>query len=289
MKNSLVAFASASAILLGLSTQLAGCACEQQQTEEGTTVTVCEPITIFEGTPVDRSVAYTTGMGLEIDGANGSVDVKVGGSGEVKVTFQPVSGGGSDDADQARSEMENDLTLIAEDRDGTVYIAAQTADGSNPYLGARITVTVPSDFSGGVDVFNDNGSADVNLGGTAPTAIRMQIDNGGLTLRGAAGDLDVNQGNGTSCDVSIAGWGAANGTIACDSIDSEITIGSGLSGNITVVSQNGLISDPNPLPSDWLASEQNVDNSKSFSFGADAATASTVAITNDGDILLDAN
>ena len=50
-----------------------------------------------------------------------------------------------------------------------------------------------------------------------------------------------------------------------------------------------LVDTASPLPEDWTASEQNADNSKSFSFGADAANAGTVAITNEDDIVLAVN
>jgi len=293
MKNTLVAFASASALLLGLSAQLTGCACQQEQVtdEQGNskTLTVCEPLTTYQGTAVDKTIAYTAGQGVEINGANGSVKVRVGGGSDVSVTFSPQTSRAGDEEDQAISEMENDLTLTVRDDGDKIVIETSKADGSNPYLAANISVTLPSSFAGRADVFSNNGGADVALGGTAPTSVRLKVDNGSLTLTGAAGTLDVSQGNGTSCDVSVASWGTEDGTISCDSIDSNITVPSGANGSIQVQSQSGLIYDPSPLPSDWLASEDNADNSKSFSFGADPGTGGNVVITNDGDIALNVN
>lgn len=293
MKNTLVAFASASAILFGLSTQVTGCACAQEEVtnEEGETrtLTVCEPLTVFQGTEVTESVPYTAGQGIEIDGANGSVDVVVGSGSDVTVSFRPKTARGGDEEEEAVAEMENDLTLTAEVQGDNVYIAATTAEGSNPYLAADITVTLPSSFAGPVDVFNDNGGADVDLRGTAPSSVRLKVDNGGLTLRGAAGPLDIEQGNGTSCDVGVAAWATSDGTIACDSIDADITIPSGANGSIQVQSQTGTIVEPSPLPSDWDASPDNQSNSATWSIGADPAAGGNVLITNDGDIVLSVN
>lgn len=291
MKNSLVAFASASAILLGLSTQLAGCACSQETVtdEDGNekTLTVCEPLTQYQGTEVTQTIAYTAGQGVEINGANGGIDVNVGSGSDISVSFQPKTARAGDEEEEAISEMENDLTLTVRDDGDNILIEATTAEGSNPYLAADIRVTLPSSFAGRADIFNDNGSADVDLGGTAPTSVRLKVDNGALNLRGAAGTLDVSQGNGTECNVSVSAWSTENGTITCDSIDSVIGIPSGANGSIQVQSQTGLITDPSPLPSDWVASEQNVDNSKSFTMGD--GMGGNVVITNDGDIALDAN
>ena len=294
MKNSLIAFASASAILLGLSTQLMGCACSQETVtdEDGNekTLTVCEPLTQYQGTEVTETIAYTAGQGVEINGANGGIDVTVGSGSDISVSFQPKTARAGDEEDEAIAEMENDLTLTVRDNGDTILIEATTAEGSNPYLAADIRVTLPSTFAGRADIFNDNGSADVDLTGSAPTSVRLEVDNGQLNLRGAAGTLDVSQGSGTACNVSVAAWGTEDGSITCSSSDAVIGIPSGANGSIQVTSENGVVVEPATLPGDWTAAEGNVDNSKTFTLGMGGAN---VVITNDGlnngDVILDVN
>ncbi|MCA9617375.1 MAG: hypothetical protein KC731_00040 [Myxococcales bacterium] len=287
MKNALLTFGSAAAILLGLSTQLAGCACEQQTQEDGSTLTVCEPITIYEGEPVTDTLLYAPGKGLEADIANGSLTVRVGGGDEVSVTWRPKTGHGRGEEDLARQEMEEGLTFTLEERGDMIYVQSAVAAGKSPYLGADVEITLPSGFAGAVDIFKENaGDVDADLRGSTPTSTRVSA-NGSLRVLGAQGTLDIAQTAGLSCEVSVTGWSANSGKIACDDA-ADITIASGLGGILTAVSQRGVVNDPSPFPSDWVAAEGNVENSKTFSFG-DSTGAGTVAVTSDEDVNLSVN
>ena len=274
--NKIVHLATMSALALGAAALVGGCK-----------VTV-ESATIYNGTPVSKSLTYVSGYDIVVEGDNGEIKLERGNGSSVEVTFEPFSMRADDEGDLAQQDMEQDLELVAS-ADGQIVIKASKKSGATGGLGAHITVTLPAGFDAGVDVWSGNGGISAALDGGMPTSTKIHTDNGSLDITGADGVLNITQDNGVDCDVRITGWTTSDGVVSCDSIDSNIRIAKGLSGNITVVANNGVITDPSPLPSDWIASEANVDNSKAFSFGADAANMGIVDITNDGDIILSVN
>lgn len=305
MKN-IIRFASATAILIGLGSLTQGCIveCHDETTADGDTKQVCtgENAVKYVGSDVDQAVDYTAGQNVVISSVNGQVKVRGGGGTQVQVTFERFTFRRDGEEDQAKTEMDDDLVLETTNT-GDVVVKASRKGGSSSGLGADIIVRLPDGFDGGVEVDqnnggtdvevngatyveinSDNGGVDLSMGGAAADKVTVNADNGSLDLSGLSGTLHIIQGNGVDCNVGIAAWGSNDGTISCDSLDANIGFASGMSGRITVVSSGGIITES--VGSDWLASEQNVDNSKSFSFGADSDTAPIVSIENSGDIIL---
>ncbi len=305
MKN-IIRIASATAILIGLGSMTQGCIveCHDETDAEGNTKQVCtgENAVKYVGSDVEQAVDYTPGQNVIISSTNGDVKVVGGGGDQVRVTFERFTFRRDGEEEEAKAEMDEDLVLETTNS-GDVVVKASRKDGSSSGLGANVIVRMPDGFDGGVevnqnnggtdvdvdnatyvDIDSDNGSVDLSMGGTAADKVTVNADNGSLDLSGLSGTLHIVQGNGVDCIVGIAAWGSNDGTISCDSLDAAISFAKGMSGRITVVSSGGIITES--VDSDWLASEQNVDNSKSFAFGPDSDTAPIVTIENSGDIVL---
>jgi len=302
--------ASAAAILFGIGALTQGClvTCEEQEAEDGSTKTVCtgESLTRYNGSDDSRTLSYSDGLNLAVTGINGGIDVQSGSGDDVVVTFKPFTMRPDGESDQAKVEMEDNLVLTATD-DGSITVSVSKASGSSSTLGADIVVTLPSSFNGAVVVDQNNGSTDVSLGGASPSSVDIRsdngsvdlsmsgdtssattvhTDNGSLDLSGVHGELNITQGNGVDCNVSVSAWSTEDGNITCDSLGSNISIASGLSGSVQVVS-GGVITDS--VGSDWVASDANTSNSAAWSFGDDPSSFGTVLIEDSGDINLSSN
>jgi hypothetical protein len=292
--NNILRIASTVALLAGAGTLVQGCLvgdCKDSQGNKKDNCVTLEPLTGYNGTDVTDTLTYTAGLDIVITNQNGDIDVEGGApDGQVLVTFSPFTAGGSEPADEAEAkrEMEEDLILTSEDAT-EIHVAAESVDGANGYLGAHIEVKLPAGFDSSVFVESHNGGVQVELMSGTPTDTTVHVNNGTLEVAGAGGKLDIGQNNGTECHVEIASWAPVgdDGIIQCSWLDSTVVFPSGIDGSIQVESTDGVITDPSPLPADWTASAENVDNAKSFSFGMGTTAGANVRIANSGDIALD--
>jgi hypothetical protein len=234
-------------------------------TAAGCVVTV-EPGTQWLLDPITKTATYEAGDGVRVDQQNGEVSIERGSGSEISAVFEPFTFRADDEEEEASAEMKNDLTLTVEDQGGYVLVRVAKADGSSGYLGAHVTVTLPADFSGGIEVDSDNG---------------------GLDLRDASGQLTIDVNNGTST-IEVDAWSPLDGTVNVGNGDLEFTVASGLEGSIEAIADGAdpAVIGPDPMPADWDVTETSATN-KTFTFGTDPTVGGTVTLTTgNGDITI---
>jgi hypothetical protein len=292
MKN-IVHIASAAAILLGIGAAGQGCVLtnchDETDPDTGKTKQVCDVETLqgYRGSDVNNTLTYTAGMNITINSQNGDVTLKTGSAGTVGVTFKPFTARPGGEDEEAKIEMTEDIVYTASD-DGSIQIGVAKKSGSSSGLGADIVVSLPAGYDGAVSITQNNGEVKGTLAAGVATATSIDLNNGSLDVSGVSGVLNIAQGNGIDCNVGISSWGVGSGSVSCDSINAVIAVKSGLTGSLQLQANGGVISETG-LPTDWTASPENQENSKSFSFGADPASTGNVLMTNDGDIDLIVN
>jgi hypothetical protein len=213
------------------------------------------------------SAAYEAGDGVRVVQQNGEITIERGSGSEISATFEPFTFRADDEEDEAKAEMEDDLTLTVEDQGTYVLVRVAKADGSSSYLGADVTVTLPAEFGGGIEV---------------------ESDNGGLDLRDASGPLTIDMNNAASTTVEVAAWSAIDGTVHVGNGDLEFTVASGLEGSIEAIAGGAdpSVIGPNPMPSDWAVEETSATE-KIFTFGTDPTAGGRVSLTTgNGDITI---
>ena len=271
MKN-ILRIATAAAVLVAVGGMTQGCLvdCVEEETAEGDSRTVCTAVeaTRYEhAEDITASMPYAAGDALTIENTNGNINVSSGSTDAVEITIERFTTRPKGEKEEAEAEM--DLSNYSITTEGGVVRVRR--NGGSDFLGADVTVRLPSTF--------DNTSA-----------FNVDSNNGNLNLRDVRGTLNIKQGNGTSCDVSVVEWGLADGSIACDANEARITVGSGLVGNMTaqiVGPQFGVIDDSR-IGADWERSTESDELSASYSFGGEgAATAATVAVTNESDLIIE--
>ena len=149
-------------LLAGVAGPLAGCTIET--TEK------------YVGDPFTRDADWTSGQNLDVTGLNGQIEVVRGEEGVVRATFEPFTFRGSDEASEAKNEMENILVAEVVDNGDSIIVRTNRESGGSSSLGALITIEIPPDFDAGIYVEQGNGDAEVNFVGEAA---EVRIDNDG--------------------------------------------------------------------------------------------------------------
>lgn len=293
--NTTLRLASMSVLLLGVALGTNGCVISD--CGDGDSSTTCaETGTKYLGPDETLSAAWTAGQSLTIKNDNGQIEVNVGAADTVSVTFKPFTFGGNDAKaeEEAKREMDQDLTYVAGPGEGGVLIDADRASGSNDFLGADMVVSVPSNFDGALiidsgngglsvglgglttaaigalDVTQGNGDVSVDLGATPPTSTRVYNNGAGdIQVLGAAGPIDI-RGD-FDVELSVGAWAATgqNGTVVAGGPgDISVTVPGGANGSIqaTACGDDGLVNEPSSLPTDWTV-EAAAPGSKTFTFG----------------------
>ncbi len=289
--NKFFRLASLTALMATSALVATGCECTDQGTNaEGKSVTECESVKKFVGTSYTESVAYTAGMALNFDGVNGNLDIRIGSGNDVSVEFTPFSVRGHSKGADAKEDMETDLRTSVSS-DGAINVTVDRASGSFNGLGADVVITLPSTFSGAINIDQNNGFVEADLEGATPTSITIENDGAGdVEVRGARGALNIT--GGFDIDVIVAEWATAgsNGTIKSTGQLGEVKVSlpTASAGSIQAVSEDGLVIGPEPLPINWLVDEAG-ENSKTFNFGlsdpAEAGANVTVSAEKDVTII----
>lgn len=291
--NKFIRLASMTALLATSALVATGCECTDQGTNEaGQNVTQCESVQKFVGTSYTETVAYSDGYALNFDGVNGDVTVRIGNGTDVVVDITPFSVRGHSKEAEAKEDMETDLQTSVTG-DGSINVTVGRASGSFNGLGADVVITLPSSFNGPVNIDQDNGFVDVDLGGATPTAVTIDNDGAGdVDVEGARGQLNITGGFDVS--VVVAEWApeGQNGEIKSDGQLGEvsITLPTLSAGSIQATSEDGLVIGPSSLPSNWVE-EAAGENSKTFSFGLAAAGEPGAIVVMNGakDVTINAN
>lgn len=236
--------------------------------------------TIWEGTPVTRTLTYTAGKNIRVDGVNGQVTLIRGTStSQISVKFTPFSIRAGDEETLAQQDMQKDLILTTTDTAASEVLIQtdRTANGSGG-LGADIEVTLPSGFDGGVEVDSGNGSIDADLSGGNAAFTTMNIPGAGdITVVGASGKLSITGPFGV--DVQIQNWSAVDASTILGDRDMTIRIAPGLSGQIEAISgASGVVTGPTDTA--WTETA-TAPNHKSFVFGTNGATAPVLSASID--------
>jgi hypothetical protein len=270
--NKMVRSSVALVLVAGASFLTTGCAVEcheETDPKTGKKVEVCEAVTLtrFEAPERAHTLTYARGSDILIDGTNGDITVQPGGADQVYVTFSPFTMAKEEEEDAAKREMEDLLVTEATDSGGIV-IRASRKDGSSSYLGADISVTLPTGYTGGVTVDVGNGFLRADLGGTQKSTTIKNDGAGDLKVDNAAGKLDI-VGD-FEVDVSVAKWGAAGetGSVRSSGLLGKVSLAvpTDAKGRVQATSKDGVVTGPSPLPSGW-EEEAAADNSKTFTFG----------------------
>jgi len=259
---SVAAMVAAASLTLGT-----GCECYQNIDENGNPETVCESLVRFEGELQTVTLNYTQGDDIVVEGVNGNIDIKRGGAADtVSVTFTPFSMRGHSFEEDAKKDLDEDLMLETDDQ-GRILIKVSRASGSSTGRGADMSITLPDGFTGGVNVDVGNGFLDADLGGGAPAFTTIKnTGSGDIEVTGAAGPLDIRGEFDVS--VKVAAWSDQNGSILSRGNlgEVDITVPAGANGYIQATCQEGEVTTPSSLPSDWSVNEA-APNSKTINFG----------------------
>jgi len=236
-----------------------------------------ETATRFEGAKSTQTAAYTAGKSILVDSELGEIKLVPGGSStELSATFQPFSMRADSEEEVAKADMKNDLVLTVDDTGDPIVVRVSRKNGANGSLGADVNVALPAGFNGGIDVEPAVGSAKVDLTGGAPTHTTVNVPVGSGEVWGAGGVLAIDISNVTD-GISVQSWSTESGHVTVGNGDVAFFVAAGVSGNIGAVAG----SDPDTTitaPADWTETPA-AHNSKTYSFGPDAATMGTVDVT----------
>ncbi len=222
--SSASSLACLTALTLFSNVALFGCElqCTENENSQGGTC-VAKSLKRFKGEPQVKSVPWSAGESVEVQGVHGDIVVLEGTGNEVVVTFEPFSYRAHDSGDAARQEMSENLVLSVEMDAGVSIVTAR--DGGNDGLGARIVVALPPSFDGHLSVENagassiNPGNLDVQFVGASPKVSLLNEGTGSCDLSGGASVTTTDvvcggaaQVRGVADDVSITTMGLETGT-----------------------------------------------------------------------------
>ena len=272
-----------SALLAGVAFTT-GCATEchnERDPATGETHRVChaENLKRYEGQSQAMSIDYPAGHDILIDGVNGNVDVSVGSSQTVEVTFFPFSYRGNDEADKqvAIEDMENDLELALTDNGTAIFVDTGRTSGSNDGLGADMQIKLPPGYTGAIEINPGNGFVEGNLGGSQASTKIINEGTGDIDVTNAAGQLQI-RGD-FDVNVSVSSWAASGQNGDVTSISGGLgnvvlSLPANSIGSIQAVAEEGPVTGP-AAASGW---EETIaaENSKTYTFGGGAGALVTV-------------
>jgi len=189
-------FRSLSLSVLSLSVLLAATGCETSSctTEEGDDAVCAESLKKFtvSGTKQKLELEYEPGRDLVVDNIKGTIRVNEGlDAGIITVTIEPFTYRGHSKDAEARDEIENKFSASAElNEDETAYVVKTSrGKGSSDELGAEITIELPPEFDGAIDLLN-RGGGEINPGNVIVnyTALAHSVY---LVNRSSVGDCDL--------------------------------------------------------------------------------------------------
>lgn len=106
--------------------------------------------------PQPTALTYTPGTPLTIDVHYGDITVERSASANVEVYFQPFAYAAYDAEASARQWMAQNLQTVAAPGNGGLLVAVSRSGGSNG-LGANVTVRIPDQFNGALNIMNRGG------------------------------------------------------------------------------------------------------------------------------------
>jgi hypothetical protein len=284
--NKTLRLASFTALVLGSIAATNGCVITDCPDGQADCVQI-EGTVIYPGTAETRQAAWSTGQTITIKGDNGMLDVEVGGvADEVSVTFDPSTRRAEGEAEEAKAEMEQDITYnVGSDGGSGVLVQADIHNNSSSFLQVHLHVKLPSNFDGALVVDSDNGFIEVDLSGV--TAAGVSVDSSGagdVSVSGAAGPININA-DGSDVNLDVAEWALAgnNGTVIGGGPgDITISVPSGANGSIQATScGDDPVTGPSSPPADWMEAVAS-EGSKTFSFGATPSDGANLVVTCDG-------
>jgi len=258
-------FASLALLALTGTLHFAGTGCIVGECDNGDDNCTQATSTIeYTGNDASTSVPYADGQGIQIETVLGDITVKTGGS-DVKATFSPFTRNKDEAGGQenAKSELADKLLLEVTAGD-PVKIRVAREDGSTNFLGAHVTVTLPTSFSGSFDVRQGNGVTNVDLGSVSPTSTTILSDLGDIECLGATGPLNIQTDNGDIV-VSVSTWAAdGTGTILSGLGDISVSVPADANGSVSLFAPDETVTAT--FPSDW-PSEAAAANSVTYTMG----------------------
>lgn len=218
----------------------------------------------YTGNKAEGEAAYEDGQGILIDSVLGDITVKTGGS-KVSATFQPFTRNKDEPKGQENAENELANKLVLEVAPGDpVRVRIARKDGSTNFLGAHVTVTIPSSFNGDFDVRPGAGDANVNLGSASPSSTTIISDLGDITCLGATGPLNIQTDNGDVV-VSVSTWAeSGDGKILSGLGDVSVTVPADANGSISLYAPDETVTAT--FPADWTKAEAAA-NSVTYTMG----------------------
>ncbi|MEM1029288.1 MAG: hypothetical protein AAGN82_03010 [Myxococcota bacterium] len=237
------------AALFGLSGCIIG-ECEDGQAncislEPGTTYTDTDELT----------ATYVAGNDLLVSGFNGQIEIRSGSaSGQVAIETvrKTLEEGSAEGEERAERQLEEELRVtVSDDGDVVVQTERLSNDGN---LAVDLTILLPSDFDGRIQVVQNNGSVDLDLAGVSPAGVSVLNDGaGGVAVAGARGVVDI-QG-GFDVEVGLASWPEAASRVVSTGGLGDVTVQIPADANGTLqatVDDAASLTVPEPLPAGWV-------------------------------------
>jgi DUF4097 and DUF4098 domain-containing protein YvlB len=174
----------------------------------------------FERASETATVDYA-GDDIVIKSSNGNVYVVEGEAGVVSAEFEPFVLRAHDITEEEAEQDFELLDLAIASEGGDVHVDVTREDGAPLSLGADITVAIPPEFAGNLQVEQNNGPTDVRYVAAANGVI-VKSENGSCdVVTGAASKISIRCDNGllsaSISDVtgqSGTGFSTGNGSIA---------------------------------------------------------------------------
>jgi hypothetical protein len=271
-------------LVLGFAVMANGCVISDCADGQSNCIQI-EGTTLYEGTTETRQAAWSTGQTITVMGDNGDIDIRVGSvADEVSVSIDPFTRRAGGEAEEAAAEMEQDITYnVGPDANG-VLVQADVHNGASGFLGAHLTVNLPSNFDGALVVDTDNGFVKVDFGSVTPAGVT--VDNSGagdIDVKGAAGPIHITGDFEVNLDVAQWAPSGSDSTITAGGpSDISVSVPAGAEGSIQATScGDDPVTGPSPLPADWTE-EAASEGSKTFSFGATPGSGANMVVKCDG-------
>ena len=189
-----------SALSFALLFSLGGCEIQECDNEETGADGLClKSLKRWDAPDETMQASYTAGDSVSIDSPNGDVRVVRGNSTDtVSVTFERFVLRAHDTPDEeAEADLDSLERSIENDGSGNVTVDVTRPSGSPSSLGADITVELPTNFDGVLEVDQTNGSTEIDFVGDA-VGVEVTSNNGDCEVAtGNASDVSVHTGNGS--------------------------------------------------------------------------------------------
>ena len=279
MSRSLHTLALLSIVALSSMAGLAGCKVDCHETDAGGTECTAKTVPQIIGEARNGSANYTAGQSIRvsIDGANtrrGSMTtailVKSGGdAGVVSAQFTPFIS--AETTDEANTKFKSLTTDIRADSANNEIVVVVDANGKDSSMSARVDLVIPAEFEGNIVVSTSDGDIEIN---GANGFVDVTTGLGDILVGGEIHGVNAQTDNGdVEVDLSNEIASDEGGSIYTGLGDITLKIPASSSFSLQAVTDgDGQVSAPNPLPSGWVASEENTTTAQSFRANAGGET-----------------